>query len=236
MLVAAVAFSQGKYDLGFNVGGGQGSAAAAAGAASGYAGQSKPGGIAREAALLQKAADRETTADNEDTLQSGSTGARLVIKAGDVGAQIAEEDVYVARRDFAAVDNAFAAGLADSASSVAPGTAGAGRVGGKGGQQAAKASARALYLAGLRGMLWEMRDRRPADTPYGHTQPLAPHFTQASGTSKVSFVSKSFTGHLCAVIHQNIQVHNFLSSCTCSWLTAECTFPNTCNHQSSALG
>lgn len=182
MLVAAVAFSQGKYDLGFNVGAGQGSAAAAAGAASGYIGQSKPGGVAREAALLQKAAERET-ALKEDAQSAGiSAGNRLVIKAGDAAADIAEEDVYIAKRDFTAADHAFAEGMIDPSSAAEPGsTRGRGRQ-----QQQAKVSARGLYLAGLRGMLWEMRSRRPPDTPYGHTQPLAPHFTQGSATSKVS--------------------------------------------------
>jgi hypothetical protein len=42
-----------------------------------------------------------------------------------------------------------------------------------------------LYLRGLQGMLEEMRRRRPADTPYGHTQQLMVHLNQGSKASKV---------------------------------------------------
>ncbi|KAF6259108.1 hypothetical protein COO60DRAFT_1700968 [Scenedesmus sp. NREL 46B-D3] len=200
MLVAAVAFSQGKYDLGFNAGvtkqglsprpsgsthvdtadasqadTGQSSARTdGAGAAGSIAfgrarGSSVVGGIAREAALLQKAAEIEAEAAAEAAAAAQQRGApRLVIAAGDAQLDMAEEDVYLARRDFAAADHAFAVQQAASD--------GAGGGQGAGGRQQQLVPARALYLAGLQGMLWEMRKRVPPDTPYGHTQPLAPHF------------------------------------------------------------
>jgi hypothetical protein len=208
MLVAAVAFSQGKYDLGFNAGiDAQGSAPGvsdgaradsadgfgsdngsssgmdvAAGAAHSMAaygrarGSSMVGGVAREAALLQKAADLEAEAAAAAAQQRGPP--RLVIAAGDVKLDIAEEDVYLARRDFAAADHAFA--VQQQAADKAAGRQGTCR------RQQQLVPARALYLAGLQGMLWEMRKRRPHDTPYGHTQPLAPHFLAGAVVSKVS--------------------------------------------------
>lgn len=42
-----------------------------------------------------------------------------------------------------------------------------------------------LYLAGLKGMLKEMRKRRPPDTPFGHTQHLQVHFRKGTKVSKV---------------------------------------------------
>jgi hypothetical protein len=204
MLVAAVAFSQGKYDLGFNAdveqqGSGQGDntsglqgdnmsskegdyAAAAGGMVFGRArGASMVGGVAREAALLQKAAEveEEAAADAAAAAAQQRGPPRLVIAAGDVQLDIAEEYVYLARRDFAAADHAFA--VQQQAANKAPGRQGADK------RQQQLAPARALYLAGLQGMLWEMRKRRPPDTPYGHTQPLAPHFHAAAAVSKVRF-------------------------------------------------
>jgi hypothetical protein len=209
MLVAAVAFSQGKYDVGFNAGlaprgsapglfdntradsadgfgsenGSSSGMDVAAGAARSMAahgrarGSSMVGGVAREAALLQKAADVEAEAAAAAMVQQRGP-PRLVIAAGDVKLDIAEEDVYLARRDFAAADHVFA--VQQQAADQAAGRQGTGR------RQQPLVPARALYLAGLQGMLWEMRKRRPHDTPYGHTQPLAPHFLAGAVVSKVS--------------------------------------------------
>ncbi|WIA07976.1 hypothetical protein OEZ85_007449 [Tetradesmus obliquus] len=58
-------------------------------------------------------------------------------------------------------------------------------------QQQQAVPARALYLAGLQGMLWEMRQRRPRGTPYGHTQPLAPHFHAGAAVSKARRIAVS---------------------------------------------
>lgn len=196
MLVAAVAFSQGKYDLGFSAGAGQGSGlwfgsgpsasasngdnsssaldAVISGGAGRMRGISVVGGVAREAALLQKAAEIEVAAAAEAAAGAEQGHARLVISAGDVQVDIPEEDVYLARRDFAAADHAFALQQQQH-----------GRKAGKQQQQQQQVpAARVLYMAGLRGMLWEMRKRRPPDTPYGHTQQLTPHFSQG-GMSKV---------------------------------------------------
>ncbi|WIA28042.1 hypothetical protein OEZ86_010628 [Tetradesmus obliquus] len=41
------------------------------------------------------------------------------------------------------------------------------------------------------GMLWEMRQRRPRGTPYGHTQPLAPHFHAGAAVSKARRIAVS---------------------------------------------
>jgi hypothetical protein len=217
MLVAAVAFSQGKYDLGFNagihnsaaglldgtladcadaVGSNYGSSSGmdvGAGAAHSMAaygrgrGTSMFGGVAREAALLQKAAEVEAEAAAEAKAAATApqrVPPRLVIAAGDVKLDIAEEDVYLARRDFAAADHAFA--MQQQAADKAAGRQGTSR------RQQQLVPARALYLAGLQGMLWEMRKRRPHDTPYGHTQPLAPHFLAGAVVSKVSYTQKSY--------------------------------------------
>jgi hypothetical protein len=203
MLVAAVAFSQGKYDLGFNAdfeqqGSAQGqggrsddnavqaadidaAAVAAASMAFGRArGASVVGGVAREAALLQKAAEVEAEAAAEAAAAASQQRGppRPVIAAGDVQLDIAEEDVYLARRDFAAADHAFA--VQQQAASQQQGRQGSSK------RRQQLVPARALYLAGLQGMLWEMRKRRPPDTPYGHTQPLAPHFPAGAAVSKVS--------------------------------------------------
>jgi hypothetical protein len=45
--------------------------------------------------------------------------------------------------------------------------------------------ARGLYIAGLRGMLAEMRGVRPPGTPYGHTQQLTARLNPGQAHSKV---------------------------------------------------
>eukprot|EP00879_Flechtneria_rotunda_P032122 GHRR01035279.1.p1 GENE.GHRR01035279.1~~GHRR01035279.1.p1 ORF type:complete len:291 (+),score=93.29 GHRR01035279.1:103-975(+) len=202
MLVAAVAFSQGKYDLGLSTIGSQG------------IGNADLAGVAREAALLQKVAGRgaAVAADAAEAATQGFARgtARLytnrpVITAGDVKVDMAEEDVYLARRDYTAVDHAFGADAASTALTAAGSTA----AGVDNGRLAAQRQVtdRALYLAGLRGMLWEMRHRRPPDTPYGHTQPLTPHFSQGH-------VSK---GHRIAVSRQRPP----LAACPSVWARRE---------------
>lgn len=162
-----------------------------------------------------------TTASTAAAVGGGGVGAQ-----GQMGALSgfagSSESVYLARRDFSALDHAFssvsgaAQGRSPSAAAVgasAVSGAGGGVSGGGGGsgggagggfssstaatspsrrlarQQSSASSAikytRGLYLAGLRGMLAEMRGVRPPGTPYGHTQQLTPHLSQGQARSKV---------------------------------------------------
>jgi hypothetical protein len=105
-----------------------------------------------------------------------------------VGQATPTDSVYLAHRDFSKLDSAFStAGAAltpaqsfTSAHASSPGTSP--RMSSKG---MAK-YARSLYLAGLRGMLAEMRGVRPHGTPYGHTQQLTARFNPGQARSKVS--------------------------------------------------
>jgi hypothetical protein len=55
-----------------------------------------------------------------------------------------------------------------------------------------------VVYAGLRGMLWEMRGRRPSDTPYGHTQHLTPYLKPGTTVSKVISYSHAILNvHCC---------------------------------------
>jgi hypothetical protein len=55
----------------------------------------------------------------------------------------------------------------------------------QGSTASAEGPGRALYLAGLKAMLAEMRARRPPDTPFGHTQQLQAHFHPSARVTKV---------------------------------------------------
>lgn len=109
-------------------------------------------------------------------------------QAAVVGQVTPVDSVYLARRDFSKLDSAFStAGPAltpaqsfTSALASSPGTSP--RMSNKG---LAK-YAHSLYLAGLRGMLAEMRGVRPHGTPYGHTQQLTAWFNPGQARSKVS--------------------------------------------------
>eukprot|EP00775_Hariotina_reticulata_P006861 gene6859-7077_t len=180
MLVSAVAFSQGKFDLGVSGMQQPSSDATSSTAALGAAGpvsSNRLSNLAREAALLQKAAYKEATGDAVEA-GTGTSAGRPVVAAGDVNIELAEEDVYQARRDFTAADASLAAGTGRDTASAARGAAAGARTGG------GVLPARSLYLAGLRGMLGEMRGRRPPDTPYGHTQHLTPHLKPGATVSK----------------------------------------------------
>ena len=124
----------------------------------------------------------------------GGTGRASVAGAGADSALLgpaSTASVYLARRDFSALDNAFSsAGAAGLGLSTAGGTAAGGKSS-KGAQrrlstQGSAKYTRGLYLAGLRGMLSEMRGVRPAGTPAGHTQQLTARLTTGQARSKVS--------------------------------------------------
>jgi hypothetical protein len=109
-------------------------------------------------------------------------------QASVVGRGTPTDSVYLARRDFSKLDSAFStAGAAltpaqsfTSALGSSPGASP--RLSSKGMVK----YARSLYLAGLRGMLAEMRGVRPQGTPYGHTQQLTARFSPGQARSKVS--------------------------------------------------
>lgn len=151
------------------------------------------GGVAREAALLGKVATNKSPAmltgsglaaaqkgldadvtSNSSMLLPGSSSSNSSRAPGFTGVS-ASESVYLARRDFSALDHAFSSGSVITSS---------------GGQrllshQGSVKYTRGLYLAGLRGMLVEMREVRPHGTPYGHTQQLTPRLTPGQAHSKV---------------------------------------------------
>lgn len=85
--------------------------------------------------------------------------------------------VYLARRDFSALDHAFST----VGSKGASGAASDRRLSAQGSLK----YTRSLYLAGLRGMLSEMRGVRPPGTPAGHTQELTLKLTAGQARYKV---------------------------------------------------
>lgn len=108
------------------------------------------------------------------------------------------ESAYLARRDFSALDNAFStagAALPPSESVITDSNRSGPRsavtdISRSGDQrklqqQGSIKYARSLYLAGLRGMLTEMRGVRPPGTPYGHTQQLTARLKPGQARSKV---------------------------------------------------
>jgi hypothetical protein len=150
--------------------------------------------VAREAALLHKVASAKSSStllEGSGAAGAGAAGAAGAASAarqrglhssvsrGDVGQPVPPEQVYLARRDFAALDNTFAA------AGPAPAAARHPRQQQQQQQQHGSKYTRGLYLAGLQGMLWEMRAARPPGTPCGHTQQLTPQLAPGQARSKV---------------------------------------------------
>lgn len=155
------------------------------------------GGVAREAALLRKVASSKSTAiltgvgvepptsNTPSTPSSKSFGGLKPLPLPDSSSAGPSESVYLARRDFSALDNAFSSVAAPDASLLRPSKsfkAGSTTSGSNQQQQSGCSKyARGVYLSGLRGMLAEMQAVRPPGTPYGHTQQLTARLNPAMG-------------------------------------------------------
>lgn len=145
------------------------------------------------------------SSSNAASAGSRTTGAQSALTQNTT---LTSESVYLTRRDFSALDNVFSRSQAAAAAAAAvpsSGTSSAAATprsyqGGltssaatQQGQQGASfvrqgssvKYARGLYLAGLRGMLAEMRGVRPPGTPYGHTQQLTARLNPGQAHSKV---------------------------------------------------
>jgi hypothetical protein len=146
------------------------------------------------------------SSSNNPSAGSRTTGAQSALTQNTTQTS---ESVYLTRRDFSALDNVFsrsqaaaaaAAAAPASGASSAAGTPRSYQAGGLMSSAAAQQSqqgasfvrqgssvkyARGLYLAGLRGMLAEMRGVRPPGTPYGHTQQLMARLNPGQAHSKV---------------------------------------------------
>jgi hypothetical protein len=168
------------------------------------------GGVAREAALLRKVASTKSTAiltgagvepQTSNTLATNTSasthksfGGLKPLPLPDSSSAASSESVYLARRDFSALDNAFSsAAVGPTASSALLGPSGSFKARSSSTasprssslqqqQQSGRSKyARGLYLSGLRGMLAEMQAVRPHGTPYGHTQQLTARLNPARG-------------------------------------------------------